>query len=47
MAQRQAALEGRLAAGARSIRLICSMHADVLLSTSHAMKKLFLESVID
>jgi hypothetical protein len=47
MAQRQAALIGRVAAGAQSIFLICSVHADLPFSTSHAKKKFFLEMRFD
>lgn len=43
MAQRQAALIGRVAAGARSIFWGCSVRADLPFSTSHATKKFFLE----
>ena len=47
LAQRQAALRGRLAAGARSIFGMCSVRADLPFSTSHATRKIFLEIAID
>ena len=41
LAQRQAALRGLLAAGARSTRFVSSVRADFLLSTSRATENFF------